>query len=50
MPPEVPAPSESNPQGEEQVLGLDSIVVRDDDDGLTRSFQRLSEALIHHLY
>jgi hypothetical protein len=48
-PPEVPAPSESNPQGEEQVLGLDSIVVRDDD-GLTRSFQRLSEALIHHLY
>jgi hypothetical protein len=49
MPPEVPAPSESNPQGEEQVLGLDSIVVRDDD-GLTRSFQGMSEALIHHLY
>jgi hypothetical protein len=48
-PPEVPAPSESNPQGEEQVLGLDSIVVMDDD-GLTRSFQGLSEALIHHLY
>jgi hypothetical protein len=47
MPPEVPTPSESNPQGEEQVLGLDSIVVRDED-GLTRSFQRLSEALIHH--
>jgi hypothetical protein len=49
MPPEVPAPSESNPQGEEQVLGMDPIVIRDDD-GLTRSFQRLSEALIHHLY
>jgi hypothetical protein len=48
-PPEVPTPSESNPQGEEQVLGMDSIVVRDDD-GLTRSFQGMSEALIHHLY
>jgi hypothetical protein len=30
-PPEVLAPSESNPQGEEQVLGLDLLVVRDDD-------------------
>jgi hypothetical protein len=48
-PPEVSAPSESNPQWEEQVLGLDSIVVRDDD-GVTRSFQGMSEALIHHLY
>jgi hypothetical protein len=44
MPPEVPAPSESNPQGEEQVLGLDSLVVRDDD-GLTRPFQVLSKGL-----
>jgi hypothetical protein len=44
MPPEVPAPSESNPQGEEQVLGLDSLVVRDDD-GLTRPFQVLSRGL-----
>jgi hypothetical protein len=34
---------------EEQALGLDSIIVRDDD-GMTRSFQRFSEALIHHLY
>jgi len=33
-PPEVPEPLESNSQGEEQVLGLDSIVVKDDD-GLT---------------
>lgn len=48
-PPEVPTPSDSNPQGEGQVLGLDSIVVRDDD-GLIRPFQRLSETLIHHLY
>jgi hypothetical protein len=48
-PPEVPTPSKSNPQGEGQVLGLDSISVRDDD-GLTRSFQGMSEALIHHLY
>jgi hypothetical protein len=36
-PPEVPTPLESNPQGEEQVLGMDPIVVRDDD-GLTRTF------------
>jgi hypothetical protein len=48
-PPEVPAPSESNPQGEEQVLGMDSLVVRDDD-GLTRPFQVMSRALIHHRY
>ena len=47
--PEVSAPSESNPQWKEQVLGLDSIVVRDDD-GLTRSFQGLSKSLIRHLY
>jgi hypothetical protein len=36
-PPELPAPSESNPPGEEQVLGLDLPVVRDDD-GMTRPF------------
>jgi hypothetical protein len=45
-PPEVPAPLELNTQGEEQVLGLDSLVVRDDD-GLTRPFQVISRALIH---
>jgi hypothetical protein len=49
MPPEVSAPSESNPQGEEQFLRIDLIVIRDDD-GLERSFQRLSEDLIHHIY
>jgi hypothetical protein len=49
MPPEVPALLESNPQGEEQVLGLDPIFVMDDD-GMKRSFQRLSKALIHLLY
>jgi hypothetical protein len=49
MPPEVPASSESDPQGEEQVLGLDSIVLGDDD-GLTRSLKGISEALIHKLY
>jgi hypothetical protein len=46
---EVPAPSESNPQGEGKVLGLDLIVVSDDD-GLKRSFQIFLEALIHHMY
>jgi hypothetical protein len=43
-PPEVPASSKSNPQGEEQVLGLDSLVVRDDD-VLTRPFQVMSKGL-----
>jgi hypothetical protein len=43
-PPEVPAPSESNPQGEEQVLGLDSLVVRDDD-FMTRPSQVMSKGL-----
>jgi hypothetical protein len=43
MPPEVPAPSESNPQGKEQVLGIDPIILMDDD-GLKRSFQGISEA------
>jgi hypothetical protein len=37
MPPEVLAPSKLNPQGEEQVLGLDFLVVMDGD-GLTRPF------------
>ena len=37
-PPEVSAPSESNPQGEEQVFGQEPIAVRDVD-GLKRSFQ-----------
>jgi hypothetical protein len=44
MPSEVPAPSESNPPREEQVPGLDSLVVRDDD-GLTRPFQLMSKGL-----
>jgi hypothetical protein len=48
-PPEVPTPSESKPQGEEQVLMLDLIIVMDDD-ALKMSFQIFSEALIHHLY
>jgi hypothetical protein len=43
-PPEVPAPLDSNPLGEDQVLGLDSLVVRDDD-GLTRPFQVMSKGL-----
>jgi len=38
IPPEVLAPSDSNPpKGEEPILGLYSLVVRDDD-GLTRPF------------
>jgi hypothetical protein len=49
MPLEVPTPSDSKPQGEEQVLGLDPIFVMDDD-GMTMSFQILSEALIHLLF
>jgi hypothetical protein len=44
MPPEIPAPSESNPQGEEQVLGLHLLIVRDDD-GLTRPFHLMSRGL-----
>jgi hypothetical protein len=36
-PPEVSAPSDSNSQGEEEVIGLDLIDVRDDY-GLTKSF------------
>ena len=47
MPPEVPAPSDFNRQGEKQVLGLDLIVVRDGV-GLTRSIQGMSESLIDH--
>jgi hypothetical protein len=41
---EVPTPLELNPQGEEQVLGLDSLVVRDDD-GLRMPFQVISKGL-----
>jgi hypothetical protein len=44
MPLEVPAPPNSNPQGEGQVLGMDSLVVRDDD-GLTRPFQEIYKGL-----
>jgi hypothetical protein len=36
-PPEVSATSESNPQGEKKVLGMDSLALRDDD-GVTRPF------------
>jgi hypothetical protein len=42
--PEVPAPLESNLQGEEKSLGLDSLVVRDGDD-MTRPFQVMSKGL-----
>jgi hypothetical protein len=49
MPPKFLAPSKSNRQWEEQVLGPDLLVVRDDD-GLTRPFQVMSRALIHHQY
>jgi hypothetical protein len=41
-------PEGSNPQGEEQVIGQEKIVVGDVV-GLMRSFQRMSEALIIHL-
>jgi hypothetical protein len=44
MPPEVLSPSESNPHGEERVLGMDSHVVKDDF-GLTRPFQVMSKGL-----
>jgi hypothetical protein len=48
MPPVTPAPEGSNPQGEEQVIECDQIVVGEVV-GLTRSFQRMSEALINQL-
>jgi len=45
---EVLMTSKYNPMGEEQVLGLDLIAVRDDD-GLTRPLQGTPEAMIHHI-
>jgi hypothetical protein len=48
MPPVASMPEGSNPQGEEQVIGHEHIVVGDVV-GLMRSFQRMSEALISHL-
>jgi hypothetical protein len=48
MPPVASMPEGSNPQGEEQVIGQEHIVVGDVV-GLMRSFQRMSEALISHL-
>jgi hypothetical protein len=47
-PPVASMPEGSNPQGEEQVIGQENIVVGDVV-GLMRSFQRMSEALINHL-
>jgi hypothetical protein len=48
MPPVASMPEGSNPQGEEQVVGQEHIVVGDVV-GLMRSFQRMSEALIIRL-
>jgi hypothetical protein len=45
MPPVASMPEGSNPQGDEQVVGQEHIVVGDVV-GLMRSFQRMSEALI----
>jgi hypothetical protein len=47
-PPITSMPEGSNPQGEEQVIGHENIVVGDVV-GLMRSFHRMSEALINHL-
>jgi hypothetical protein len=47
-PPVASMPEGSNPQGDEQVVGQEQIVVGDVV-GLMRSFQRMSEALINHL-
>jgi hypothetical protein len=48
MPPVASMPEGSNPQGEEQVIGQEQVVVGDVV-GLMRSFQRMSEALINRL-
>jgi hypothetical protein len=48
MPPVASTPEGSNPQGDEQVVGQEQIVVGDVV-GLMRSFQRMSEALINRL-
>jgi hypothetical protein len=47
-PPVASTPEGSNPQGEEQVIGQEQVVVGDVV-GLMRSFQRMSEALINRL-
>jgi hypothetical protein len=48
MPPVASMPEGSNPQGEEQVIEQEQVVVGDVV-GLMRSFQRMSEALINRL-
>jgi hypothetical protein len=48
MPPVASMPEGSNPQGDEQVVGKEHIVVGDVV-GMMRSFQRMSEALISRL-
>jgi hypothetical protein len=48
MPPTTSMPKGSNPQGDEQVVGQEKIVVGDVV-GMMRSFQHMSEALINHL-
>jgi hypothetical protein len=48
MPPVASMPKGSNPQGDEQVLGQEQIVVGDVV-GMMRYFQRMSEALINRL-
>jgi hypothetical protein len=48
MPPVASMPEGYNPQGEEQVIGHEKIVVGDVV-GLMRSFQRMSEALINRI-
>jgi hypothetical protein len=48
MPPVASTPEGSNPQGDEQVVGQEQIVVGDVV-GMMRSFQWMSEALINHL-
>jgi hypothetical protein len=48
MPPVASMPEGFNPQGEEQVIGQEKIVVGDVV-GLMRSFQRMLQALINHL-
>jgi hypothetical protein len=47
-PPVASTPEGSNPQGGEQVLGLEQIAAGDVV-GMTRFFQRMSEALINRL-
>ena len=48
MPPVAPMPEGSNPQGDEQVIGQEQIVVGDVV-GMMRSFQHMYEALINRL-